>query len=375
MPRIADALERESRSVELEPGDFERLLVRRERKLRNRRIRAGVIAVIVALATAAFLLRAITPKYVPADRVIPPAAAPGTLAYVLDGDIYVADPDGSNAVKIADGCSEGTCGHGDQSYSAEGPMWSPDGRYLAYRSLKGGVISDAEGNVVATFPLDGWQIAWSPDSTRVAAWDSVFETIGVYGLDGARQAQLAMPSGWSPSGDHDPEWMPDGTAVWVENWELPLDGSAPQRLPARGGDPYATYSPDGSLVAYGVYSSGPPEHTSLWVARADGSEPREVLSRGAGADSNWGYAWSPTGDRIVVSSNGLRIVDVATGSVTQLSGEERGTSVSVIGFSPDGDRILLRRDRGNKSSLWSIGVDGSDPQLVVDGTWQGEWLS
>jgi hypothetical protein len=238
-----------------------------------------------------------------------------------------------------------------------------------------GVISDAEGNVVATFPLDGWQIAWSPDSTRVAAWDSVFETIGVYGLDGARQAQLAMPSGWSPSGDHDPEWMPDGTAVWVENWELPLDGRAPQRLPARGGDPYATYSPDGSLVAYGVYSSGPPEHSSLWVARADGSEPQEVLSRGAGADSNWGYAWSPTGDRIVVSSNGLRIVDVATGSVTQLSDEERGTSLSAIGFSPDGDRILFRRDRGNKSSLWSIGVDGSDARLVVDGTWQGEWLS
>ena len=244
MPRIADALERESRSVELEPGDFERLLDRRERKQRNRRIREAVIAVIVALAAAALLLRSITPKYVPADRLIPPAAVPGTLAYVLDGDIYLADPDGSNAVKIADGCPEDKCGRGDESYSAEGSMWSPDGRYLAYRSSEGGVISDAEGNKVATFPLDGWQIAWSPDSTRVAAWDSLFKTIGVYGLDGARQAQLTMPAGWSPSGDHDPEWMPDGTAVWVENWKLPVDGSTPQRLPARGGDPYATYSPE-----------------------------------------------------------------------------------------------------------------------------------
>ena len=53
MPRIADALDRESRSVDLEQGDFERLLDRRERKQRNRRIRAGAVAVIVALATAA----------------------------------------------------------------------------------------------------------------------------------------------------------------------------------------------------------------------------------------------------------------------------------------------------------------------------------
>ena len=52
MSRIADALERESRTVDLEQGDFERLLDRRERKLRNRRIRAGAVGVIVALATA-----------------------------------------------------------------------------------------------------------------------------------------------------------------------------------------------------------------------------------------------------------------------------------------------------------------------------------
>ena len=135
MPRIADVLERQSRTVDLEQGDFERLLIRRERKERNRRIRAGAVGVIVALATGIVLVRSLTSDGIPADPPVEPRPAPaalGTLAYELDGDIYVADPDGSNAVKIADGVSAEDCA-GAPGYWAEGSIWSPDGRYLAYR--------------------------------------------------------------------------------------------------------------------------------------------------------------------------------------------------------------------------------------------------
>jgi Tol biopolymer transport system component len=266
-------------------------------------------------------------------------------------------------------------------------MWSPDGRYLAYRSTDcsdptswgGAVISDAEGNVLATFPREGWQIAWSPDSTRVAVWDSTFATIGVYGLDGARQAQLMMPSRWSPTGDHDPAWMPDGASVWVENVVLPLDGSAP-RFVSHGGDPYATYSPDGSLVAY--------SREGLWVSRSDGSEPQKVLDEGVlGAD--WGYAWSATGDRIAFAADvrgpnsdsmEVGVVDVTRGSVTLLAEGKPGATLRAIGFSPAGDRILFSSRVGDasrtlESSLWSVGIDRSDARLVVDGTIEGEWLS
>lgn len=363
----------------------------RSRVGRQRMVAGGL----VAAATFALVLGGLTVRSaVSSDAApLPPAnprpapAAPGTLAYALDGDIYVADQDGSNAVKIADGRSAEECYGWGGEYWAEGSMWSPDGRYLAYRRYtdcsgpddqlpRDVVISDAEGNMVATFPAQGWDIAWSPDSTRVAVWDEFFKTaftIGIYGLDGARQVQLKMPPGWEPPGDYDPVWAPDGTSLIVADTEVPLDGSAPQQH-QWGGEPdsaftasSAAYSPDGSLVAY----SG---RRSLVVARSDGSAPREVFGDWAGDPS-----WSPMGERIAFDTrSGLRVLDVATGSVMLLTEAERGQSLGVIGFSPQGDRILFWRtgDGGEgESSLWTISVDGSDARLLVAGTSQGEWRS
>ena len=75
MPRIADVLERESRTVDLEQGDFERLLGRRERKQRNRRIRAGALGVIVALTMGMILMRSLTSNGVPANPPVEPSPA------------------------------------------------------------------------------------------------------------------------------------------------------------------------------------------------------------------------------------------------------------------------------------------------------------
>ena len=50
MPSISELLERESTTVDLEPGDFERLVRRRDRKRRNRRVSAGVVGIAVFVA-------------------------------------------------------------------------------------------------------------------------------------------------------------------------------------------------------------------------------------------------------------------------------------------------------------------------------------
>jgi Tol biopolymer transport system component len=132
------------------------------------------------------------------------------------------------------------------------------------------IISDPAGNVVASFPGAGWQIAWSPDSTRVAVWIRWPETIGVYGLDGERQTVLTLPPGMMASCDCDPVWLPDGESLLVPHAvEIPLDGSTPRRLPWDTQSFLTTFSPDGSRVAYNAPGG-------LVVAAADGAHAQEV---------------------------------------------------------------------------------------------------
>ena len=279
MPRIADALERESRTVDLEQGDFERLLGRRERKQRNRRIRAGALGVIVALAIGAIFVRLadVGPDPGGSARCAPSGAGGSGRPRVLLRWRRLRRRSGwVERGQVADGRPEARVPGQLGEYWAEGSVWSPDGRYFAYRGtdcvgpgegLVGRrVISDARATSSRRSPPRGWNIGWSPDSTRVAVWDGLFETIGVYGVDGDWQTQLTVPSGLPAGGDYDPQWTPDGTSLVVDA------SSSCRSTAARPGTPVGrgNLSPDGSHVAY-------VDRRSLTVARSDGSEPREVF--------------------------------------------------------------------------------------------------
>ena len=90
------------------------------------------------------------------------------------------------------------------------------------------------------FPGTGWLVAWSPDSKRVATWVELSQTIGIYGLDGMRQALLTLPPGFGPPGEYDPIWSPDGGSLLMrlappqpsQVWELPIDGGSARQVPA-----------------------------------------------------------------------------------------------------------------------------------------------
>jgi Tol biopolymer transport system component len=350
----------------------------------------AVLVVGMGIAGVRALQAAPTPAHPPTPTPTPGSL--GALAYGVDGDIYVADWDGSNPVRIADGRPpNGGPGCGPAQYGGEGSIWSPDGRYLAYwynscQVVPTVMISDPDGNLVTSFPGEGWLISWSPDSTRVAVWVRWGETIGIYGLDGERQKLLTLPPGMMAPGDYDPVWLPDGESLMVPyGVEIPLDGSTPRKLPwADQHEGEAWYSPDGSRVAYTTHTPleglvlrfGEHQGGSFVVAAADGSHAQEVFGARV-----WKPVWSPTGDRIAFTSgNGteLRVVDVATGTVTLLAEKDGSDILLVLDFSPEGDRILFSRaeDQGvGPISLWSVNADGSGLRRLVTGTAWGDWLS
>ncbi len=324
----------------------------------------------------------------------PPTGRLGHLAYGLDGDIYLADWDGRNAVRIADGIPPDN-GPGCGNLGGEGAMWSPDGRHLAYRYTCDDTvrISDAAGRSVATFPGTGWLVSWSPDSSRVATWVELGQTIGIYGVDGVRQALLTVPAGCPLPGDFDPVWSADGMSLVIASCRVPLDGRTPTHIPAA--DPASHFrsasSSDGARSAFIDY----PASASLVIAKTDGTQLR-VLAGAASGSNGYGPGpayespvLSPTGDRVAFiwspafydqtsdrSPNvaELRVVDVASGTVTTLASVTGNPALQPIRFSPEGDRVLFSSGHDNGvTSLWSIGIDGSDARLLVQGTDWGDW--
>ena len=359
---------------------------------RHRRITGAAVAVALAVALGAGLASQnllsgapdpATPRPMATSPSAPLPTTPalgilGRLAYEVNGDIYLADEGGQ--VQIADG-APGVGPH-CRGYWAEGPMWSPDGRYLAYRGSSTGRdaspiagscdrtvnISTAAGKTVASFPGHGWLIAWSPDSTRVATWLDFYPgtRIGIFGLDGVRQALLTVPTGLMEGGDFDPVWSPDGASLLLPpGLEIPVDGSTPRQLPAD--DPRSQYrvmySPDGAHVAY--YSRD--DASSLIVAAIDGSFERVLIPSRVG-----NAVWSPTGDRIAFASSNvageqspteLGVVDVASGTVTPLV--RGGTDyLRVAEFSPDGEQVLYARTTDDYQ-LFRSGASGPTDQTTT----------
>ena len=309
----------------------------------------------------------------------PDAGVAFQLAYSRGGDIYLADWDGRNSVRIADGDSAATVG----CRGYDGPQWSPDGRYVSYRSAWGDTcpgtvaISDANGQPVTSFPGAGWNVAWSQDSTRVATWVALGETIGVYGLDGERQALLTVPAELVQCGDCDPVWEPDGTLLVPPDVEVPLDGSAPRHVPAFDRLAWRSVSRDGTRVAYVTRDN------ELEVSAVDGSDRRRLFSGGSTQPIHgWSLIWSPGGDRVAFalgegsdywSTVDMSVVDVASGAITSL-GDPREDQPALNGFSPDGDKILFATSTDADGILWSIAADGSEPpQRLVEGSHLGDW--
>ena len=320
---------------------------------------------------ATFLARAL--GLVPLPDIAHPTAAPGRIAYVSYGAIYVADADGSNRMRLTiDNSNPGDDFVGDLNlaWSDWDPSWSPDGTRIAFVSSRSGeselYVMDSDGdNVQKVTPDDYWsglrRPSWSPDGTRIVVtgrglrlsskwrfWQDMVDNIFVVDPDGENIRKLTSDGGF------DPDWSPDGTRITfvrstgtytTDIFTMDTDGHNLSRLTYGGGrDP--RWSPDGTRIAF---------TSNQEVFVMDAVLNIRQLTDNGGRNPNW----SPDGSRIAYESTHLYVSPYSEWNI-YASLESNG----IIVMNIDGSGLQRIADSAGDPA-WAPSPTGGRPRVEI----------
>ncbi|MDN0199436.1 DPP IV N-terminal domain-containing protein [Streptomyces sp. S.PNR 29] len=262
-------------------------------------------------------------------------------------------------------------------------------------------LDPVSGNVIETFAQNAEDGVLSPKGSSVAYIQRddtcIPQTEGcmyarhlvVAGADGSNPHVLVRGIGSETNGapyvGH-PDWSPDGKRIVYDSprgmeW-INTDGTGQEVLTTTGGA--GTFSPDGRSIAFvrtTTYETadGWEYGRDVWVMDTATRQVRQVSTARNALSSP--VDWSPDGRRIVfVTENGLSVVDVATGAVTQLQSSWTTPLSNIQGpvFSPDGARIAFSATDDFDYTHSTYVVDAADGQnlrvLTAQGVTPSDWL-
>jgi dipeptidyl aminopeptidase/acylaminoacyl peptidase len=148
------------------------------------------------------------------------------------------------------------------------------------------------------------------------------------------------------------------------------DGRAPEVILASTfNEQDASFSPDGSKVAFASDRTSEREGNQIWIASAvDGSNRRSATT---GAHRPEGSPrWSPDGRRLAYDGLGddgqrhIYVVDEAGGQVHAIAGKA-GVNDQLPTWSRDGKWIYFESGRTGQREVWRAPVAGGDAQQVT----------
>ena len=312
----------------------------------------------------------------------------------FDGDLWVASSGGGNAVRLAtvDG-------------QLRGPVWSPDGAYIAAHHepgttnsskeiwvfpLSADVSSAGEPTKIA-LPRESWDMiaGWTPDGELgVFVQSELHEAIYTVPASGGKAVQITPEMQWP----YYPRWSPDGERIYVRA----VRGDEKHRritieyVSAAGGEPIEVHvsaerplvsivpggglnvSPQGDRVVVSAYQEpyDPKGGADLWTIPVNGGRPVRLTSDG----SMEGYpCWSPDGRWVAFTDykqksddeefSAIYVVPSEGGDIRQITAEADSVGGGAIAFSPDGKRIAFF----SGGAIKTIPVQGGQAEVLVAG--------
>ena len=319
---------------------------------RRRRVAAGIVAFVVAVAGVGLVVVAFKGHRAPGSpRTSPPLVGNGLIwARVGGGDgpsfLSTIDPrTGTSRVLFNDGAWPAAPGAVTHIAIGSEYAWAPDGSRVAFSNYSGYgyeiFLLASDGRSFARLTHDGGLDAfpsWSPGGDQIVyASDTTPPTtpgskgyytpgcevsltecpqqIRVIRADGTGNHQLTH----DPVGATMPDWSPDGgRIVFVggaadpsgDIYVMDASGTGVHALTSGPSyDSFPQWSPDGTQIAF--LRAGPGKPNELWIMNADGTGPHPVAGSGPQAGS---FAWSPDGTQIAFATDtaGLSQVTLIT---------------------------------------------------------------
>ncbi len=242
-----------------------------------------------------------------------------------DMEIFMINSDGTGEVQLT-----------DNNYTDWGPMWSPEKYNIAFHSDREGY----DAIYIMSAGCYGQAIRISPEG-RYARYPS-------FSADGAYVAfEMYM-------GD--------------ENWDIHvkslIDGSIRQITFNNEIDGGASFSPDGTQIAYHSTQSG---YYDIYVVNLDGSGTQRLTFEPETMDV-W-PEWSPEGDSILFHSerdgdSEIFIMNADGSNQTNLTNND--TLERTPRFSADGSQIVFRGEREGESHLYIMDRNGRNIRQLTD---------